>query len=84
MAEKTFTGLVATGTLTAIVGGVLLCVISAYKDFILVNIKEISYLSILLLFFIGLILIAWIRSLTFVTPSIDKIEMLDKTASKHH
>ena len=83
MAEKTFTGLAATGTLTAIVGGVFLFVVSAYMDVILLNIRQISYLSILLLLFIGLILIAWIRSLTFVTPT-DKIEVLDKTVSKDH
>ena len=83
MAEKTFTGLVATGTLTAIVGGVLLFVVSAYMDLILLNIRQISYLSILLLFCIGLILISWIRSLTFVT-SIDKIEVPDKTVSENH
>ncbi len=83
MAEKTFTGLVATGTLTALIGGVLLFVVSAYMDFILLNIRQISYLAILLLFFIGLTLIAWIRSLTFVS-AIDKIDVPDKTISKNH
>ena len=83
MAEKTSWGLIATGILTAIVGSAILLIISGYKDFIWINIKEISYVSILLLLCIGLVLIAWIRSLTFVSP-IDRIEVPDKTASKNH